>query len=93
MAGFCQDIDAFRDRPEQFHAARSSAGDLTAIAEDMETAQSPLQQFEKSEGRALEGKTLDHVSMVHSNMRLDSGFDLEHMIAEYRALRASILRL
>ncbi len=66
---------------------------LKAIADDIELARSPIQQVEKSEGGAVEEKALDRVARVHSDMRLDLGFDVEHIIAEYRGLRAGILRL
>lgn len=66
---------------------------LEAIADDMASAQSSEQQREKSRGKGPRGGALDRVAAVHAGMRLNSGFDLEHAIAEYRALRASILRL
>jgi signal transduction histidine kinase len=66
---------------------------LEAIADNMERAQSTNQQVEKSQGRGPRNDALDRITAAHASMRLDSGFDLEQVIAEYRALRASILRL
>jgi signal transduction histidine kinase len=66
---------------------------LEAIADDMAGSQTSAQQHEKSQGKDTYGDALDRITTAHASMRLDSGFDLEHAIAEYRALRASILRL
>jgi hypothetical protein len=66
---------------------------LLAIADDMEAPQNPAQQTEKGKGEKPMGGALDRIAAAHTGMRLDSGFDLEHALAEYRALRASILRL
>jgi hypothetical protein len=65
---------------------------LMAIADDMATPQSSDQESEKSKGESPRD-ALDRITAAHARMRLDSGFELEHAIAEYRALRASILRL
>jgi signal transduction histidine kinase len=66
---------------------------LTAMADDMESPQSPEEQAEKSEGKGLRGGALDRISALHARMRLNSGFNLEQAISEYRALRSSILFL
>jgi signal transduction histidine kinase len=66
---------------------------LEAIADDMASTQTSAQQYEKSQGNRPHGNALDRITTAHASMRLDSGFELEHAIAEYRALRASILRL
>jgi signal transduction histidine kinase len=64
---------------------------LRAIALDMETAQSPAQQALKSKGgrRSLEAQT----SHRHAHDRYAIGFDLDQLLAEYRAVRASVIRL
>lgn len=66
---------------------------LLAMADDMESSQSPEEQAEKSEGKAFRGGALDRISELHARMRLNSGFNLEQVISEYRALRSSILLL
>jgi len=66
---------------------------LLAMADDMETPQSQEEQAEKSKGNAIRGGALDRITALHAGMRLDSGFNLEHAISEYRALRSSILFL
>ena len=66
---------------------------LIAIADDMATTQTLDQQVEKSKGRQARGGALDRITALHAHMRLNSGFNLEHTISEYRALRSSILFL
>ena len=68
-------------------------GILRAIADDMECPQTSAQQREKSQGKAAYEDALDRITGEHAGLRLDSGFDLEHVVAEYRALRASVLWL
>ena len=64
---------------------------LRAIALDMETTQSAAQQALKSRGghRSLEAQT----SHRHAHDRYAIGFDLDQLLAEYRAVRASVIRL
>jgi signal transduction histidine kinase len=66
---------------------------LTAMADDIESPQSPEEQAEKSEGKGEQGGALDRISALHARVRLNSGFNLEQAISEYRALRSSILFL
>lgn len=66
---------------------------LLAMADDMESPQSPEEQAEKSEGKAFRGGALDRITELHARMRLNSGFNLEQAISEYRALRSSIIFL
>jgi signal transduction histidine kinase len=66
---------------------------LTAMVDDLESPQSLEEQAEKSKGKGLQGGALDRISALHARMRLNSGFNLEQAISEYRALRSSILFL
>ena len=65
---------------------------LEAMADDMECQQSPEQELEESADKDPRG-ALDRIAAAHASMRLDSGFDLERTIAEYDALRSTILRV
>lgn len=65
---------------------------LDAVVRDMESPQSTHQQSEKSKGLAADGH-LGLVGHQHATERLKSGFMLDELVAEYRALRASMLRL
>ncbi|CAN5692050.1 sensor histidine kinase [soil metagenome] len=65
---------------------------LTVIAADLETPQGGQEQAEKSKGKAPAefGKT---AAERHGADRAESGFTTEQMVSEYRALRASVIRL
>lgn len=69
---------------------------LRAAARDMATLQTTPQQSQKSKGDGADGAasvTLDAASKSHAITRVHSGFDLMELVAEYRALRASVIRL
>jgi signal transduction histidine kinase len=66
---------------------------LQAIALDIETDQSDLEQAYKSKGYARIAKATRTAAMTHGSLRYLSGFDLRQLAAEFRALRASVLRL
>src|SRR5512142_2795098 len=76
-------------------ALRDHANDmLTVIAEDLETYQSAREQAEKSKGNApIADGGVRTAAEKHGAGRADSGFTVEQMISEYRALRASVIRL
>jgi signal transduction histidine kinase len=64
---------------------------LQTVARDIEAKQTPHQQSEKSKGRARD--EVDSPASEHGKGRQEDGFTMIQMIAEYRALRASVLRL
>lgn len=65
---------------------------LQVIAADLQTPQSDHQQEEKSKGNAP--RTFhDTASEIHAEARLQSGYTVEQLVSEYRALRSSVLRL
>ena len=67
---------------------------LLAIAADMRTHQDNRQQKEKSLGHGPESPDApDTAATIHGGLRHEVGFDLVQLVAEYRALRASVLRL
>lgn len=65
---------------------------LDAIVSDMKSSQSSHQQTQKSKGRDR-GGALSGVGKKHAIDRLESGLKLDQLVSEYRALRASVLRL
>ncbi len=79
-------VAALRD-----HAAQM----LTAIAADLAQPQSSSEQSEKSVGRgpAVHPDTPATAAEQHGAGRAQSGFTVVQMVAEYRALRASVIRL
>lgn len=65
---------------------------LTAIIRDMRSRQTEAEQAEKSKGRG-QARHLGEMGKLHAALRIEFGFKLAQMVAEYRALRASVLRL
>jgi signal transduction histidine kinase len=67
---------------------------LTVIAADLATPQTRRAQAEKSKGHAqAEEPAVATAAGEHGAGRAESGFTVEQMVAEYRALRASVIRL
>ena len=67
---------------------------LLAVAADMQTDQTSGEQKEKSLGHGPDvSNAPDTAATTHGELRHDVGFDLVQLVAEYRALRASVLRL
>ncbi len=66
---------------------------LLAIAQDIESNQTDLQQAYKSKGFAQIAEATRTAAMTHGALRYLAGFDLTQLAAEFRALRASVLRL
>jgi signal transduction histidine kinase len=79
------DMIALRDHAEQM---------LTVIAADLAEPQSRAEQSAKSKGQGpdIEGDT-PTAAEDHGAERAESGFTVEQMVAEYRALRATVIRL
>lgn len=65
---------------------------LQTIAHDLSTPQTDQQQAEKSKNKAIQ-KVVKTAAEEHAESRLLSGFTIEQLISEYRALRASVLHL
>lgn len=81
------DLSAARLRD---HAAEM----LLAIAADMSRHQTAAEQKSKSEGHAPRDPSGDDTpAELHAVHRLAEGFTMNEVIAEYRALRASVVRL
>jgi signal transduction histidine kinase len=79
------DDAALRDHAEQI---------LQAIALDLATHQSPHEQAAKARGEALRpAASANTAAQTHAVLRATAGFTMQQMVAEYRAMRASVLRL
>ncbi|HEY8189712.1 MAG TPA: hypothetical protein VIF12_03450 [Micavibrio sp.] len=63
---------------------------LFFIADNIEIAETSAQQYAKSRGHDDKGES---PAMIHATLRHKTGFDLVEMVSEYRALRATIIRL
>ena len=66
---------------------------LTAIAKDLDSEQTDREQSDKSKGLAPALSTRETAAATHGALRHVSGFDMNQLGAEYRALRASVTRL
>jgi signal transduction histidine kinase len=84
-AGRPMDVTALRDHAEEM---------LTVIAADLAAPQDGLAQSEKARGRAKTAHPDARTAAgEHGAGRAQSGFTVDQMVAEYRALRASVIRL
>ena len=74
---------------------RDHAGEmLTVIAADLKTPQDKHEQAEKSKGNAPdENPDRKTAAEKHGADRAEGGFTTDQMVSEYRALRASVIRL
>ncbi|HVE49396.1 MAG TPA: sensor histidine kinase [Casimicrobiaceae bacterium] len=70
---------------------------LTFVANDMGTPQTSHEQQRKSQGRGETSTTTDRdvgtATSDHAIHRHRLGFDINQMVSEYRALRATVIRL
>ncbi|MGZ3253667.1 MAG: sensor histidine kinase, partial [Burkholderiaceae bacterium] len=66
---------------------------LLTIAIDIESWQNSEKQYEKSQGLAPDIEEKPSAASIHGAMRQASNFSLLQLSAEYRALRATVLRL
>ncbi|MDV6332956.1 HAMP domain-containing sensor histidine kinase [Asticcacaulis sp. 201] len=65
---------------------------LAFIADDIDSFQSKTEQVEKSRGEKPHSLNTT-AAEVHASSRHDDGYDMDQMVSEYRALRASIVKL
>jgi len=74
-------------------ALRDPVTDLLAsLADGLETSQSQTEQTEKSHEEKVDIPG-ESAAEAHAAERFAEGFDLDQMVAEYRALRASVTKL
>ena len=67
---------------------------LRAIVLDLRTAQTSEQQDLKAHGLTPPERHAEHTAaQTHASLRAATGFSAQQLVAEYRALRASVLRL
>lgn len=66
---------------------------LLAIAADLDAGETPKQKRDKSVSQVSEASGPETAAAAHGAARQSSGFTLPQLTAEYRALRASVLRL
>ena len=66
---------------------------LGFVAADLESPQTSSEQVDKSHGiESGDGALRNSAAEIHAALRLADGFDIDQMVAEYRALRASVVK-
>jgi signal transduction histidine kinase len=79
------DALALRDHAEQM---------LKAMVDDLRTPRTGEEQSAKSKGQApVLSSAAETAAQTHALLRASGGFTIRQLVAEYRALRASVLRL
>lgn len=78
------DSKALRDHAKQI---------LEAVAKDIETTQTARQQSDKSKDLEPAPTGKETAATTHGALRHLAGFDLKQLGSEYRALRASVIRM
>ena len=79
------DIAALRDHAKEM---------LEVIARDLDTPQSSREQISKAAGESdADERGLETAAQQHGAGRAATGFSISQMVAEFRALRASVIRL
>jgi hypothetical protein len=66
---------------------------LQATVADMQTRETENERAAKAQGNAPQDTVADAAATAHGTLRHLSGFDLVQLVAEFRALRASVLAL
>ena len=83
--GRSMDLEALRD---------DALGMLKTIVADLRTPQTGAEQRAKSKGQAESARGApDTPAEMHGAERAQTGFTISEMVSEYRALRASVIRL
>lgn len=82
--GTALSVDELRDHAQAM---------LDVIASDLETPQTADEQAEKSKGLGSDRRDSPTAAAEHGSERAASGFTVIQMVAEFRALRASVVRL
>jgi signal transduction histidine kinase len=84
--------------PESHHFTRIDLADhakvlLLAIAADMRQEQGAQQKLEKSKGNDPgNAPQVTSIARDHATQRFEQGFSFDHLVSEFRALRASVIR-
>jgi signal transduction histidine kinase len=67
---------------------------IQTIVADLRTPQTRAEEIEKSEGRVpVSSERTRSAAATHALHRAHSGYSISNLVSEYRALRASVLRL
>lgn len=89
---------ATRQMPNGVHLDRETLRDhlpqiLAAVTADLRHAQSTEQELARAEGGRDTPPGTPSAAQLHGRLRAKAGFNIDQLVAEYRALRASVLRI
>jgi signal transduction histidine kinase len=90
---FATTFGAVADRMSSLELRDHAKQILEFVVRDIQEIQTEEQTEAKSKGYGPEASGNESASMTHGKLRYASGFTLQQLIAEYRALRASVLKL
>jgi signal transduction histidine kinase len=90
---FATTFGAVADRMSSLELRDHAKQILEFVVRDIQEVQDEQQTDAKSKGHGPEAAGYDSASMAHGELRYASGFTMQQVIAEYRALRASVLKL
>ena len=83
--------DIFKDGK---YLARDHAAEiLKELVADMNSRQSLEKQLEKSQNITSSREKPESAANIHGLLRHDDGLNVSHVVAEFRALRATVFRL
>lgn len=83
----------FKDNSRRYLLRDHAREMLMELMADMKTAQTAQEQVDKSKGVASPFHPSDSAASIHGMMRSNEGLTAFEIAAEFRSLRASILRL
>jgi hypothetical protein len=67
---------------------------LNFVADDLEAPQTALQQLAKSQGNGPKENAIGKsAAEIRATLRPKDGFNIDQMVSEHRALRASVTKL
>lgn len=82
-----------KGHPNQSELRDHAKDMLLRIVRDLDTPQSKLEQVKKSKGLALKENDEATPAEEHGLARMKEGYDINNLISEFRALRASVIKL
>jgi signal transduction histidine kinase len=90
---FARTLDSAEDGMNLVQLRDHAEAILRSIALDIDSRQSSKEQYEKSRGHSQDEDVASSPASIHGTQRHQNNFTLLQLSAEFRALRATVLRL
>jgi len=90
---FARTLDSSTEEMTLLQLRDHAEGILRSIALEIDSHQSGSEQYEKSRGHLRGGQIEPSAASIHGTQRHQNNFTLLQLSAEFRALRATVLRL